>query len=158
MVVAGVGRLMADDLASDERERQLDVLAGLYAERTDVRHPLAPLGDHPLRTRAELREHFAAGAGGAAGIRRFEPTNIVVHRTADPELIVVEFTYVGTGDRGEFTLPCVFVVRVHDGHIVESRDYGDHIGRARAFGQLGLLAGALADEAGRAPEDSGSAC
>lgn len=37
----------------------------------------------------------------------------------------------------------VFVVRVRDGLIIESRDYADHIGMARAFGQLGSLARAL---------------
>jgi len=66
---------------------------------------------------------------------------MVVHRTADPEVVVAEFSYAGTADRGDFAVPCVFVVRVRDGRIVESRDYGDHIGFARAFGRLEPLAG-----------------
>jgi ketosteroid isomerase-like protein len=40
-------------------------------------------------------------------------------------------------------VPCIFVVRVRDGQIVESRDYGDHVGLARAFGRLETLADAL---------------
>ncbi|WP_007513108.1 nuclear transport factor 2 family protein [Pseudofrankia saprophytica] len=151
MVTAGVSRLVSGDLAPDERERQLDALAGLYGERTDVRHPFAPLGDQPLRTRAELRQHFAGSAGRVAGVRSFAPTEMAVHRTADPEVVVVEFTYTGMADRGEFALPCVFVVRVRDGQIVESRDYADHIGLARAFGRLEPLARALVDDTGRAP-------
>ncbi|MCK9926615.1 hypothetical protein MXD62_05430 [Frankia sp. Mgl5] len=81
-----------------------------------------------------------------------------MHRTADPELVVVEFSYVGRGEQGDFTLPCVFVVRVRDGHIVESRDYGDHLGLARAFGRLGPLARVLAEEGGRASDSDGSPC
>ncbi|KPM53713.1 hypothetical protein CcI49_10985 [Frankia sp. CcI49] len=157
MVADGVSRLVRGDLAPDERERQLDMLAGLYGERTDVRHPFAPLGDQPMRTRAELRQHFAGSAGRASGVRRFAPTNMVVHRTADPEVVVAEFAYTGTADPGEFAVPCVFVVRVRDGQIVESRDYADHIGMARAVGRLEPLARALADGAGRAPDGAGRA-
>ncbi|SNQ46155.1 conserved hypothetical protein [Frankia canadensis] len=151
LVTAGVSRLVSGDLAPDERERQLDALAGLYGERTDVRHPFAPSGDQPLRTRAELRQHFAGSAERAAGVWSFAPTDMVVHQTADPEVVVAEFAYVGTADRGEFAVPCVFVVRVRDGQIVESRDYGDHVGFARAFGRLEPLARALLDDAGPAP-------
>ncbi|WP_232295097.1 nuclear transport factor 2 family protein [Parafrankia sp. EUN1f] len=148
-----MSRLIADDLAPDEQEHLLDALAGLYGERTDVRHPFAPLGDQPLRTRAELRQHFAGSAGRAAGVRSFAPTNMVVHRTVDPEVVVAEFSYSGSADRGDFAVPCVFVVRVRDGRIVESRDYGDHIGFARAFGQLESLARALTDATVRAPAE-----
>ncbi len=150
-VATGVSQLVAGDLTPDDRERQLDALAGLYRERTDVRHPLAPLGDRPLRTRAELREHFARAGDQLPGVRRFEPTGMVVHRTADPEVVVFEFAYAGTAEGGEFTVPCVFVMRVRDGLIVESRDYGDHVGLARAFGRPGSLAQALSNDGGPAP-------
>ena len=46
--------------------------------------------------------------------------------------------------RCPFNVPCIFVVRVRDGLIVESRDYADHVGFARAFGRIGALAAALA--------------
>ncbi|MCK9895955.1 nuclear transport factor 2 family protein [Frankia sp. AgB32] len=151
MVTAGVSRLVSDDLAPDERERQLDALAGLYGERTDVRHPFAPLGGRPMRTRAELRQHFAGSAGRVAGVRSFAPTDLVVHRTVDPEVVVAEFSYAGTADRGEFAVPCVLVIRVRDGQIVESRDYADHIGMARALGRLEPLARVLVDDTMRAP-------
>ncbi|CUU59054.1 Ketosteroid isomerase-related protein [Parafrankia irregularis] len=153
MVAVGVSRLVRGDLTPDERERQLDMLAGLYGERTDVRHPFAPLGDQPMRTRAELRQHFAGSAGRVSGVRRFAPTNMVVHRTADPEVVVAEFAYTGTAEPGEFAVQCVFVVRVRDGQIIESRDYADHIGMARAVGRLEPLARALADGTGRASDE-----
>lgn len=145
-VAAGVGRLIAGRLTEPQRQAQLDHLAGLYAEHTDVRHPFAPLGDTPLRTRAALRRHFAEGPGGTQGVERFEPTAGQVHQTADPEVVVFEFSYVGSAEGRRFALPCAFVTRVRDGVIVESRDYADHVAFARAFGRLDGLAAALAGE------------
>lgn len=142
-VAAGVSRLVAGNLTEEEERAELDHLVGLYAEPTDVRHPFAPLGDTPLRTRAELREHFAGGPARVRGADRFEPVGRV-HETADPEVVVFEFSYTGSVGGLPFALPCVFVTRVRDGVIVESRDYGDHVGMARAFGRLDDLATALA--------------
>lgn len=45
----------------------------------------------------------------------------------------------------------MFVVRVRDGQIVESLDYADHIGLARALGRLEPLAWALEHDTSRAP-------
>jgi ketosteroid isomerase-like protein len=148
-VAAGVSRLVAERLAPAERDQQLDDLAALYADETDVRHPLAPLGDDPLRTRAELREHFAGAAGETGGVERFDPANMVVHRTADPELVIVEFAYTGSVRGSQFELPCIFVVRVRDGRIVESRDYSDHLGLARTFGRLESLLDQLREQCQR---------
>jgi ketosteroid isomerase-like protein len=113
-------------------------LPALYAEQTDVRHPMNPYGDHPLLTRDALREHFGLNAPRVAGTIRFEAANLRVHQTADPEVIVGEFEYAGTvNETGEpFTVPCVFVLRVRDGLIVESRDYIDHLAMARARGAV----------------------
>jgi ketosteroid isomerase-like protein len=57
--------------------------------------------------------------------------NVVVHQTADPEVIVAEFEYAGrnTETGRDFVVPNVFVMRVREGRIVESRDYAHH----RAF-------------------------
>jgi ketosteroid isomerase-like protein len=142
-VAMGVSRLIAGNLTEREKQAQLDHLAGLYAEHTDVRHPFAPMGDTPLRTRAELRRHFADGPAQARGADRFEPVG-QVHETADPEVVIFEFSYVGSTNGRAFTVPCVFVTRVRDGVIVESRDYVDHVGMARAFSRLDNLATALA--------------
>ncbi|MER7006973.1 nuclear transport factor 2 family protein [Dactylosporangium sp. NPDC000555] len=147
VVAAGVSALVAGHLTEQERETHLDRLAGLYAEHTDVRHPLAPLGDTPLRTRAELRRHFAEAPGLGQRVERFEAVG-QVHRTADPEVVVFELSYEGSVNGRSFALPCVFVTRVRDGAIVESRDYGDHVGLARAFGRLAGLAAALAETSG----------
>ena len=66
-----------------------------------------------------------------------------MHATADPEVVIFEFSYAGRVDGRDFTLPCIFVTRVRDGEIVESRDYVDHVAGARAFGRLPALVAAL---------------
>lgn len=131
-------------------ERWADVL-DLYAEKTDVVHPFHPLGAPALRSRAELAEHFNGGSQPYEGrtLRR-RPTGVTVHETTDPEVVVAEFQYAGTVvETGEsFAYPGVFVVRVRDGKIVESRDYLDHLGSARARGQLPEVLDAIRDHHG----------
>jgi uncharacterized protein len=141
-VAAGVCRLMRGGLSAAEEEAQIDDLAACYAERTDVRHPFNPVDDTPLCSRAGLREHFGAG-GHPSGVERFDVVDDHVYQTPDPEVVIFEFRYAGAIDGRAFTLPCIFVVRVRDGEIVESRDYADHVAAARAFGGLSALTAAL---------------
>ena len=130
-------------LVNGVADGRFEELPQLYAEQTDVIHPFDPLRRPALRTREELREHFGANRGGARLMRK--ATNIVVHETADPEVIVAEFSYEGTvAETGEaFSLPGIFVLRVRDGEIVSSRDYFDHLSSARVRGQLDGLVAAL---------------
>lgn len=145
-VAAGVSRLVGGKLSEAEKQAQIDQLAGYYAEHTDVRHPFAPQGDTPLRTRGDLRRHFAGAPGRVQGMERFEVSAGHVHQTTDPEVVIFEFSYVGSTADRTFTVPCVFVVRVRDGLIVESRDYADHISSARAFGHLDALVATLTSD------------
>lgn len=111
----GISKLMDGDLS------QIDTLVELYAERTHITHPMAP--DLPLLTsHAELREHFARQLERAQGLR-FKAEDILVHQTADAEVIVAEFTYRGPGKAAPLVAPCIFVMRIRNGLIVESRDY-----------------------------------
>ncbi|EFL05673.1 conserved hypothetical protein [Streptomyces sp. AA4] len=71
-------------------------LPDLYAAKTDVRHPFLP-GVPVLRTRDDLRTHFAAGAALALHI---EVTDLVLHLGTDPEVIIGESTYVGETSGG----------------------------------------------------------
>ena len=125
-------------------------LPDLYAERTHVRHPLSPYGDKPLLSRDDLREHFGGGAARAAAAVEFIAEDVTVHQTTDPEVIVAEWTYRGTElETGtEFAAPCIIVMKVHDGHIVWSRDYIDHITMARARGQLDSVVAAIKEPRG----------
>ena len=144
-VAAGVSRLISADLDPTQREEQLDHLAALYGETTDVRHPFAPLGDEPRFTRAAIREHFAAARIPAESLAAVD---VHVHETADPEVVITEFRYAGTSAGRPFSWPSIFVTRVRDGVIIEARDYTDHVGAARALGTLDALASALVAEAG----------
>jgi uncharacterized protein len=129
-------------------EERWEEVIDLYAERPHVEHPFHPLAPPPLRSLDELRAHFGLTAppGTRTGhtLRR-RPTGIAVHETADPEVIVAEFRYEGiVVETGEpFTIPAVFVLRVRDGKIVESRDYLDHLRSARARGRLGEVLDAV---------------
>ncbi|HET6986812.1 MAG TPA: nuclear transport factor 2 family protein [Kribbella sp.] len=130
-------------------DRDFATLPELYAEQTDVRHPMNPYGDHPLLSRDALREHFGGTGPQVTEVIRFQPDNIRVHQTADPEVIVGEFDYVGTVlATGEpFATSNVIVLRVRDGLIVESRDYIDHLGMTRARGLTDQLIAALREPA-----------
>ena len=114
-----------------------DELPDLYAEDAVVVHPFEPSGAPPLVGRDALREHFRPPGDGTELPFRFQPRNIVVHQTTDPEVIVAEFEYHGTvvATGAPLTLPAVFILRVRDGRIVSSRDYVDHAAFERAAGQ-----------------------
>jgi ketosteroid isomerase-like protein len=89
--------------------------------------------------RIEGKAAFLAMAGP---VRKALPFRIdrcevrALHETADPEVIVVEYTLGGsmlaTGDRGETDLVCV--LRVRDGKVVLWREYQDTAAIARAMG------------------------
>lgn len=116
-------------------------LPGLYAEDAVVTHPFAtPAG--PLVGREALRRHFAAAAGMDLAMTA---RDVVVHETADPEVVIGEFAYEGrvTTTGRPFTVRNVFVLRVRDGLIVESRDYADHLAFAAATGRMAALVDAL---------------
>jgi uncharacterized protein len=120
--------------------QNLDDLHELYAEDTVVDHPLAIPAPSRMRGRDRLRRHFIA-ALDASRVMRAE--NLVVHETADPEVIVAEFDYVGhfTTTGRSFTVQNIFVLRVRDGQVVESRDYTNHFAFAQASGDRVALPG-----------------
>jgi ketosteroid isomerase-like protein len=85
--------------------------------------PFTPAGVPRLtHGREELRERFRA----AGQLRRMtKAENVVVHETADPEVLVAEFDLLGEFDGEPFTSTYAMVVTVRDGKIVYSRDYSD---------------------------------
>jgi ketosteroid isomerase-like protein len=147
-----------DQLVHGVCDRRWEELPGLYAERTHVVHPCDPGRSAPLLTREELRTHFLGGAA-VLGELRFEPAAITVHETADPEVIIGEFEYRGVvpGTGEPFAIPNIFVIRVRDGQITESRDYADHVEVARILGTLDGLAAAVRQRTGPASPAAGPA-
>ncbi|TDD85226.1 nuclear transport factor 2 family protein [Actinomadura rubrisoli] len=103
--------------------RRPEGLPRLYSEDAVVVHPFAAPASR-LEGREALREHFARL--GTLPVE-MQARNVVVHQTADPEVIVAEFEYAGrnTETGRAFVVPNIFVLRVRNGRIVESRDYAD---------------------------------
>jgi ketosteroid isomerase-like protein len=117
-----------------------DEVPELYAEETHVTHPFLP-GAPTLKTRQELRDHFAVAADLDIHL---QARDLVIHESTDPEVVIGEFDYQGTSPIGRpFRISNIFVLRVRNGLIVESRDYGDHLAFAAASGQLKELTGRL---------------
>ena len=110
-------------------------LADLYADDAVVEQPMAPRepgSTRPVRIagRKAIEEHFTRAAGMPLVLRA---QDIVIHSTADPETIVVEYDYAGqVAGRTPFVSANVQVMTVRDGRIVSSRDYHDHSAIAAA--------------------------
>lgn len=124
-------RLVAATLANSA-----DEVAAVYAPDVVIDLPFGRAGV-PLRFvgREPLRERWAE----VAVHRRFTAVDeMVVRETADPEVVVGEFrvhaevTATGTA----YTSWFLMIMRVRDGLIVSSRDFGDPLAAAAAFGRL----------------------
>jgi ketosteroid isomerase-like protein len=125
-------------------EGRFNELPDLYAEVTDVRHPIATPESEPLTTRLALREHFAVPPEARASIPQRRVVDVIVHETTDPEVIVAEFAYeFPMRDASVTKVPCIFVMRVRDGEIVESRDYIDPIRSHQARDDIDSLVAIL---------------
>lgn len=114
---------------------QWEELAELYAEDAVAEIPFALPGPDRVEGREQLRARFAAAAGG---LLRLHVSNVVVHETADPEVIIAEFDYHGqisiTGR--SFDAANVQVLRIRNGLIVHTRDFHHHLAFAAAGGHL----------------------
>jgi ketosteroid isomerase-like protein len=96
--------------------------------------PFAPSPPARLEGREAIRAHFAAAASGPLTL---QASNVVVHDTGDPEVVIAEFDYdgqVSTTGRS-FRVSNIQVLRVRNGQIVSSRDYHDHLAIAAALDQ-----------------------
>jgi uncharacterized protein len=136
-------RLQEYLLASDP-----DVVAVVWAEDVVVETPFAPPG-RPRRVHGREELLALARAGRAAMPVRFEEIrDVVVHETADPEVIVVEYEIAGTVTTTNRPAAAGFigVLRARNGQIVHWREYQNVLAMAEA---LGRLPDQLADAAGQ---------
>jgi hypothetical protein len=128
-----VERFLKAVVSPDQVVIELPFASGLAPERLE-------------NTREEIRRRFAAGAASRryTGLR-----DVHVHETADPDVIVLEYSVDGTRRRdGEpFTMKFVMVLTFRDGLIAHSRDYSNPVAGARALGRLPELAAMLAQDA-----------
>lgn len=101
-------------------------LSHLYADDAVVEQPLLAPTPGRLVGRDQIDAHFSAAARGPIRLR---VQNLVVHATADPEVIIAEYDYQ--------------VLRVRDGKIQTTRDYHDHLRLAAVAGRAEHLAAAV---------------
>jgi len=119
-------------------------MADCYSDQVVIEMPFAS-GLAPERietTREEIRQRFTAG--GAA--RRYTGLRDVhIHETADPDVVVLEYTLDGkrVSDGEAFPMTFVMVLTFRDGLIAHSRDYSNPIAGARALGRLSELTATL---------------
>jgi uncharacterized protein len=118
-------------------------LADLYAEDAVVDQPFVSTAPGRIEGRETLRAHFAGAAGMGLSMVAHD---VVVHETADPEVIVAEFDYDITGPAGSVTAANIQVLRIRDGLITATRDYHDHLAIARATGTVPALVAAVSGE------------
>ena len=128
---------------SDQRWEGLDAL---YAEDAVVEYPFALPAPMRLEGRAAIRRYFAAVASAPLRLRA---RDMVVRETADPEVIVAEWTYDGlvTTTGRTFQVANIQVSTVRGGRIVASRDYHNHAVLAEATGQLARVVERMAGRA-----------
>ena len=123
-------------------EERWDELDALYADAAVVEYPFALPTPMRLAGREAIRRYFAAAARLPL---RLTTHDIVVHETADPEVVVAEWDYDGlvtTTDRS-FQVSNIQVSTVRDGKIVASRDYHNHLVLADVTGRLPAVIEAL---------------
>jgi uncharacterized protein len=114
------------------------------AEDVVIESPFAPPG-RPQRIEGRAACIAFTEAGRASLPARFEECrNVVIHETADAEVIVVEYELAGmvTTTNQPAAAAFIGVLRVRDGQIVHWREYQNVLAIAQALGQLpALLAG-----------------
>ena len=120
-------------------------MADLYAEHVVIEMPFAPPSLAPSRIetgRDELRARFRAGRAARVYSRT---ERVVVHETADPEVIILEYDLHGElrPARTPFVQSFVLVMTVRDGVITRSRDYTNPITGARLLGRVPELVAEL---------------
>ncbi|GII85690.1 hypothetical protein Ssi03_36800 [Sphaerisporangium siamense] len=132
-------REVFERLAAGISAGEWEGLAELYAEDVVVEIPLAIPAPMRIEGRKEVARHFH----DRIGLLKLRVLDQVVHETADPEVVIAEFTHQGevlaTGRT--WTSRNIQVLRVRDGLIVSSRDYHDHVQINQAFGRLPELLG-----------------
>jgi ketosteroid isomerase-like protein len=124
---------------SDGRWNELD---RFYADAAVVEYPFALPVPMRLAGREAIQRYFAAAARLPL---RLHARDMVVHATADPEVVVAEWDYDGlvTTTGRSFRVSNIQVSTVRDGQIVASRDYHNHLVLAEVTGRLAAAIEAL---------------
>lgn len=111
---------------------QIEPYADLFAADGTLELPFAAPGiPRRIEGRESIRAFFRAAAARVQSPLQWEFRSVVVHETADPEVIVTEFDVHGrdpwTGEPSQFSNLQVMAVR--HGEIVSLRDYWSPLDR-----------------------------
>ncbi|MEU7611540.1 nuclear transport factor 2 family protein [Micromonospora sp. NPDC049204] len=117
-------RTVVEKVLRAGREVDIDTFVALMAPDGYIEWPYRPPGvPARLRGRAEIRRHLTETAGTFVTFDEYR--NVVLHETADPEVVIVEYEAYGnlvvTGQPFEQTV--IAVIRVRNGQILSYRDY-----------------------------------
>lgn len=111
-------------------------LADLYADDVIIEIPFAMPG---APRRAQGNSVFRGRLQASADRRDVDQVqNVVIHETADPEVVIGEYElHLTSATTGEpHVCGYVTVIRVRDGKIVHSRGYSDPLAQAEALGKM----------------------
>lgn len=117
-------RAIAEKVLDFGSRMDMDGLLGLMAPDGCIEWPYTPSGEWlRLRGRAQIADFFDKAM--QSPIRWDEFSDVVMHETSDPEVVIVEYESHGhlTSTGGPFHQSVLMVLRVRDGHIVNYRDY-----------------------------------
>ncbi|ADP80182.1 nuclear transport factor 2 family protein [Pseudofrankia inefficax] len=116
--------------------QSVEEMSGLYALDAVHEFPFTAPG---VPSRIEGRDaivSWIAGGWKANPLKYERYRSLAVHDTSDPATIVAEQEAVGTSTAtGEFTLPNIIVLTVHNGKIAHLRDYVNVLAARTALGQ-----------------------
>ncbi|MER6003647.1 nuclear transport factor 2 family protein [Nonomuraea angiospora] len=113
-----------------------EAMLALYAPDVVIEIPFAPPG---VPTRSVGSDLLRARVEAVKGLWRFERADAVnLLETADPDVVVAEFTLHGsvTATGRSFASTYVMIVTVRDGLIVHSRDYGNPMASAELMREV----------------------
>ena len=116
------------------RETDIDGLVDLMAPDGCIEWPFRPAGiPGKIQGREEIRAFLTEAAKGFVRFTEFR--DVVLHETADPEVVIVEYNAVGTVlDTGApFRQTVIAVFRVRNDLVLSYRDYINPLPLAEAL-------------------------
>ncbi|MGF6886835.1 ketosteroid isomerase-like protein [Nocardia sp. GAS34] len=136
--MTATSREVVEQILRAGREMDTETFVSLFAPDGYIEWPYRPEGiPGRVEGREGVREFMT---GQASGLVRFEEyRNTVVHETADPEVVIVEYdahgTVIPTG--APFHQTIIAVIRVRDGLVVSYRDYLNPLVLAETLASVG---------------------
>ncbi|MFD9736732.1 nuclear transport factor 2 family protein [Umezawaea sp. NPDC059074] len=142
--MAATSREVVDRVLRASLEMDTDTFVNLFAPDGYVEWPYRPEGvPGRLEGRDRLRAFLDSQAKGLVRFDEYRDT--VVHETADPEVVIVEYeahgTVLPTGAPLHQTI--IAVIRVRDGLVVSYRDYLNPLVLAETLASVAAAEGGI---------------